>query len=65
MTQTFHKEEDEEESSDEMDDDRADQSSNESSNEEDIQSEADQDTHLEKNEVFHQWLDTARDDARQ
>ena len=64
-TQTFHKEEDEEESNDEMENNRAD----ESSDEEDVQtqgSEADQlDAHLEKNEVFRQWLDTARDANRQ
>ena len=63
--QTFHKEEDEEVSNDEMENDRAD----ESSDEEDVQtqgSEADQlDAHLEKNEVFRQWLDTARDASRQ
>ena len=67
--QTFHKEEDEEESNDEMENDRADESSDESSDEEDVQSvgfEADQlDAHLEKNEVFQQWLDTARDASRQ
>ena len=67
--QTFHKEEDEEESNDEMENDRADESSDESSDEEDVQTqgfEADQlDAHLEKNEVFQQWLDTARDASRQ
>ena len=67
--QTFHKEEDEEESNDEMENDRADESSDESSDEEDVQTqefEADQlDAHLEKNEVFRQWLDTARDASRQ
>ena len=46
---------------------RADESSDEYTDEENVQSEEsdDQDTHLEKNEVFRQWLDTARDDARQ
>ena len=67
--QTFHKEEDEQESNDEMENDRADESSDESSDEEDVQTqafEADQlDAHLEKNEVFRQWLDTARDASRQ
>ena len=67
--QTFHKEEDEEKSNDEMENDWADESSNESSDEEDVQtqgSEADQlGAHLEKNEVFRQWLDTARDASRQ
>ena len=61
--QTFHEEEVEEESSNEMRNDRAD----ESSYGEDVQSEwskADHDAHLEKNDVFRQWLDTARDDAR-
>ena len=52
-----------------MDDDRTDQSSDESSKEEDVQSEGSEvdqlDAHLEKNEVFRQWLDTARDDTRQ
>ena len=67
--QTFHKEEDEEESNDEMENDRADESSDESSEEKDVQTqgfEADQlDAHLEKNEVFRQWLDTTRDASRQ
>ena len=67
--QTFHKEEDEEKSNDEMENDRADEPSDESSDKEDVQtqgSEADQlDAHLEKNEVFRQWLDTARDASRQ
>ena len=62
--QTFHKEEDEEKRNDEMENDRANESSDESSDEEDVQtqgSEADQlDAHLEKNEVFRQWLDKAR-----
>ena len=62
--QTFHKEDDEEKSNDEMENDRADESSDE-----DVQtqgSETDQlDAHLEKNEVFRQWLDTARDASRQ
>ena len=39
-----------------MENDWADESSDESSDEEDVQSEADQDAHLEKNEVFRQWL---------
>ena len=52
-----------------MENDRVDESSDESSDEEDVQTqgfEADQlDAHLEKNEVFQQWLDTARDASRQ
>ena len=67
--QTFHKEEDNEDgSNDEMENDRADESSDRSSDEEDVQSEgseANLDARLEKNEVFQQWLDTARDAARQ
>ena len=51
-----------------MENDRADESSDESSDEEDVQtegSEADQlDANLEKNEVFRQWLDTARNASR-
>ena len=57
--QTFHNKEDEGESSEEMEN----KSSYGSSDEEDVQSvgsEADDlDAHLEKNEVFQQWLDTA------
>ena len=63
--QTFHKEEDEGENSEEM----KNKSSDGSSDEEDVQSvgsEADDlDAHLEKNEVFQQWLDTAREASRQ
>ena len=62
--QTFHKEEDEGESSEEMEN----KSSDGSSDEEDVQSvgsEADLDAHLEKNEVFQRWLDTAREASRQ
>ena len=62
--QNFHKEEDEGESSEEMEN----KSSDGSSDEEDVQSvgsEADDlDAHLEKNEVFQQWLDTAREASR-
>ena len=63
--QTFHKEEDEGDSNEEMEN----KSSDGSSDEEDVQSvgsEADDlDAHLEKNEVFQQWLDTAREASRQ
>ena len=63
--QTFHNEEDEEESNEEMEN----KSSDGSSDEEDVQSEGseadDLDAHLEKNEVFRQWLDTAREVTRQ
>ena len=66
--QTFHKEEDEEKSNNEMENDRANESSDESSDEEDVQtqgSEADQlDAHLEKNEVFRQWLPVLINNSR-
>ena len=62
--ETFHKEEDEGESSEEIENKWSDGSSDE----EDVKSvgsEADLDAHLEKNEVFQQWLDTAREARRQ